>query len=273
MGGRADLVGRRFGRLLVIEALSERSKNGCVLWRCKCDCGNEHIVMTQNLTNGNTQSCGCIRKYPSMIGLRFGRLIVTDEAQKQSKRSGTMWKCRCDCGNQVIVSTGQLNNGSHLSCGCLRHERMKSFGKVYSPRKQLTGMKIGMISVGERMGVSSSHSIEYRCKCDCGNELIMSSAYLLHTQNVSCGCANGYLMSRKRRYEEIVGEPVPEGHTVVFLDGDISNWNKENLYHISRANWHKMHRREWFFADPEYTLTAIKVCELESEIKSKSKQR
>lgn len=30
-------------------------------WLCKCDCGNELVVLKKNLLNGNTQSCGCTR--------------------------------------------------------------------------------------------------------------------------------------------------------------------------------------------------------------------
>lgn len=268
MGGRADLIGRRFGKLVVVEKLPERSKNGCVLWKCKCDCGNDHIVMTQNLTHANTQSCGCIRKQ-DMVGLRFGSLLVIEQAPKQNQRAGTLWRCRCDCGKETIVSTGSLNSGSYNSCGCLRTERMKNFGKDCSPRKQLTGTRIGMVTVGERVDASRQGGIKYKCKCDCGNELVLSTAYLLHTNNVSCGCANGYKMSRKKRYEDIVGEPVPEGHTVVFLDGDITNWDKSNLYHINHANWLKMYNRHLFSADPAQTLTAIKICELEEAIKIK----
>lgn len=36
-----DLVGKRFGRLEVVKATSERDPhNGSVIWLCRCDCGN-----------------------------------------------------------------------------------------------------------------------------------------------------------------------------------------------------------------------------------------
>ena len=31
-------------------------------WRCRCDCGNEKIILQQSLTSGNTKSCGCLSK-------------------------------------------------------------------------------------------------------------------------------------------------------------------------------------------------------------------
>lgn len=56
-----DLTGQRFGRLIVIGEAG-RAKNGAKRWRCLCDCGNEHFVITGNLLNSSTRSCGCYRK-------------------------------------------------------------------------------------------------------------------------------------------------------------------------------------------------------------------
>lgn len=52
-----DLVGKRFGRLVVIKQAPHR--NGRAYWHCKCDCGNEVDVCGSSLTTGNTKSCGC----------------------------------------------------------------------------------------------------------------------------------------------------------------------------------------------------------------------
>lgn len=55
------LTGQTFGKLTVVEALSER-KNGQVQWLCKCACGNYTTVITSYLTSGDTKSCGCYKK-------------------------------------------------------------------------------------------------------------------------------------------------------------------------------------------------------------------
>ena len=60
MGIPAPMVGRRFGRLVVIERVGS-DKNSKALWLCRCDCGNEVLVNTCNLNSGNTKSCGCFR--------------------------------------------------------------------------------------------------------------------------------------------------------------------------------------------------------------------
>lgn len=60
-----NLTGKRFGRLIVVKkAKNHITPCGTILtqWLCKCDCGNEIIVYTKNLKNGNTKSCGCYHK-------------------------------------------------------------------------------------------------------------------------------------------------------------------------------------------------------------------
>lgn len=53
-----DLIGRRFGRLLVI-ATGAKYRH----YICKCDCGRIRMsVYRSSLIRGTTGSCGCIRK-------------------------------------------------------------------------------------------------------------------------------------------------------------------------------------------------------------------
>ena len=57
---RVDLVGVRFGRLLVLEAAGTTPRRQA-LWRCVCDCGKETVPTGDKLRRGTTQSCGCLR--------------------------------------------------------------------------------------------------------------------------------------------------------------------------------------------------------------------
>jgi hypothetical protein len=52
-----QLVGQRFGKLLVIEQLPNHNKN--TVFKCICDCGNEKIIKGLWLTFGQNKSCGC----------------------------------------------------------------------------------------------------------------------------------------------------------------------------------------------------------------------
>lgn len=61
MPEKIDMTGRIIGRLTVIEECG-RDAQGNVLWRCRCECGNEVIVSGGHLRSGNTKSCGCLRR-------------------------------------------------------------------------------------------------------------------------------------------------------------------------------------------------------------------
>ena len=127
-----DLTGQRFGRLTVIkEADKYISPQGLkfVQWLCKCDCGNDTIVLATNLKKGTTKSCGCLVKeicatslIKDLTGLKFGMLTVLERADNKTYSSGinrVAWKCKCDCGNEKIVLSSLLISGETKSCGCM----------------------------------------------------------------------------------------------------------------------------------------------------------
>jgi len=146
---KINLLGQRFGRLLVIEEEGERHKSGQVQWVCKCDCNNEVVVLGNNLRHGTTTSCGCFmrerarecmadlrksinnRTEEQLVNHTFNRLTVInfydfDPGQKgKTKR----WLCRCSCGKEVVARTNALVTGRTKSCGCWRKEsRMMDAG-------------------------------------------------------------------------------------------------------------------------------------------------
>jgi hypothetical protein len=66
MGRKAlDLTGQRFGRLVAVEKTDIR-KDGKIVWKCICDCGNYCFVMSNILKRGMTNSCGCLAKEISL---------------------------------------------------------------------------------------------------------------------------------------------------------------------------------------------------------------
>ena len=58
-----NLVGQKFGKLTVVELLDESNKFKRRMYRCICECGNEHIAPSNSLLNGRTKSCGCLNSY------------------------------------------------------------------------------------------------------------------------------------------------------------------------------------------------------------------
>lgn len=54
------MIGDTYGELLILEEIEERDKNNHVLYRCKCSCGKEKIILGRSLRSGRSSSCGCM---------------------------------------------------------------------------------------------------------------------------------------------------------------------------------------------------------------------
>ena len=66
-------------------------------------------------------------------GKRFGKLTVI-EKHSQDKWGGWNWLCRCDCGNETVVSGGHLRVMKTKSCGCSRKESKNFSHKMTGSR-------------------------------------------------------------------------------------------------------------------------------------------
>lgn len=58
-----------------------------------------------------------MKKVIDLTGRRFGRLTVTDAAERTGRR--ITWLCICACGNEKVVRGDHLKSGHTASCGCL----------------------------------------------------------------------------------------------------------------------------------------------------------
>lgn len=57
---RADLTGRRFGRLVATSYIE--TVLGNAVWLFRCDCGSEKVLAARRVKDGGTKSCGCSRR-------------------------------------------------------------------------------------------------------------------------------------------------------------------------------------------------------------------
>lgn len=143
MGKIKDLTNLRFGRLVAIEKTDKRI-NRCVVWKCKCDCGNYCEVKSNNLLTGHTQSCGCLNKEScSKVGKQSQ---IIDETGKQYskltvlsfnslKGHNAYWNCQCDCGNKIVVAGNHLRSGHTQSCGCLKSIGEEQINQILTQNK------------------------------------------------------------------------------------------------------------------------------------------
>lgn len=110
-----NLLGQRFGMLEVIKR-DGAMPDGEATWICKCDCGNTKSIRGSVLVRKNgTKSCGCLMGNPiDLSGKRYGALTVIKKSENKGNK--TMWICKCDCGNEAVVSGGNLQSGHTRNC-------------------------------------------------------------------------------------------------------------------------------------------------------------
>jgi hypothetical protein len=119
------VAGQRFGRLTFLRDLSGTPRRADV----RCDCGTEKTVNAYHMLTGRSLSCGCLSKelvsknkrITIPIGAQFGRLTVVALDPIRDHKE-LRWRCRCVCGNLVVVHSYALRHGDKLSCGCLHRD-------------------------------------------------------------------------------------------------------------------------------------------------------
>ena len=132
-------IGEKFGKWTVISPAPDKicpSGQRRKQWLCECECGTRRVVQAENLTQGVSRSCGCAKERDFM-GKRFGRLQVLEFSHSENGRR--CWRCRCDCGKEVVISSKQLTAGVE-SCGCKKGQigAKSKGGRIY---RIFTGMK------------------------------------------------------------------------------------------------------------------------------------
>lgn len=126
------------------------------------------------------------------IGNIYGYLTVIERAPN-SKDGRAMWKCKCKCGNEVIVSGKHLRSGNTKSCGCLKKERIRESRK--NKHKDMLGRTYGYLTVLDygdyAIRPDGRHDQMMICKCELCGTITQVRAYDLKLGNqISCGCIN-----------------------------------------------------------------------------------
>ena len=127
-----------------------------------------------------------------MLGKKFTRLTVIEHDHVDDKNHH-YWKCRCDCGNVIVVDGSKLRSGDTKSCGCYRADR---------GRLMLTGNKYGVGNTTARKDETGKVYCEWtviafdhyngkhtwwKCRCSCGVERSVRIDQLRNGDSRSCG--------------------------------------------------------------------------------------
>lgn len=197
-----DLIGKKFGSVTVIDR-AENNKRGNTMWFCKCDCGNNFVALGYDLTHKRTTSCGC--RYGqvgkpsanriSLVGEKFGKLTVVGLDEEKSQNGKLIWRCVCECGNNLSISGSNLKSGHTKTCGCSKRNRhARNF-------RDLTGMRFGRLTVLRESEIES-RKIYWECVCDCGNNAVILGDSLKQGHARSCGCLAEEIKKNKSKEVE-----------------------------------------------------------------------
>lgn len=114
-----------------------------------------------------------------LTGLRCGRLTV-EAPTPMRKNSYIVWRCRCDCGGEILLDTRCLQRRTVTDCGCI--------SKVRPGQRDVSGQRFGILTAVEPTGEVIRGSAIWRCRCDCGGEVLAPLHQLTAGYRKSCGC-------------------------------------------------------------------------------------
>ena len=160
-------------------------------------------------------------KPEDLAGQKFGKLTVIGAVPKEDRlQNRSTWVCNCECGNTTRVISNDLKRGRKTDCGCV---------PIKTTKKDLTGMRFGMLSVIEDTGLRKGKAVIWRCLCDCGNYVDKRAGGLLSGGSYSCGCT---LSNRK----DLTGQKFGRLTVIKELLGDNRIGDKKNCTWLCRCD-------------------------------------
>lgn len=154
--------------------------------------------------------------------------------------------CACGCGKRVhyyhdkpqkYLKGHQKNDPKYCACGCGEEVNHRNSTYIRGHQKRiiaddLTGMKIGKLTINTNLGYIKYRGEIYLCKCECGNEKEIRATDLRGNKIKSCGSCR--LKTTKKSNDPCecgCGDFLYEGHkkTTKYLPGHIARARRGNL--------------------------------------------
>ena len=194
------LIGTKINEWTILDVIFHEDERRTYLL-AQCSCGTiKEMYMTDIFQRSGKEKkdCGCghrkrldeavFKKYNHLIGITINGWTVLKIIPPNDKRTKTYALCLCRCGTIKEVKMNYLLNGKSKDCGCGRKETLS---RMWS--KDFTGQRFGKLLVIEKMPYKDKHGHTlYRCRCDCGNEIIVMAYSLVTKHTSSCGCLISY---------------------------------------------------------------------------------
>lgn len=96
MTPRAEMIGKRFGRLVVVALSEKRGNRGQLRFDCVCDCGGHTTVAGETLRRGRCVSCGCYQKEAAKKANMTHGGCCSDQSNRSYDKLYTVWQSMKD---------------------------------------------------------------------------------------------------------------------------------------------------------------------------------
>lgn len=128
-----DLSGQKFGMLTAMWPCGAKGNSRFVYYMCACDCGRYKAITSTTLRTTRPslkKSCGCLvyAAVGDLTGTTWGLVSVIGPAEESSRTPallGRIWACRCVCGKEMVLSTGDLRKRKVGCKDCANKSRRK----------------------------------------------------------------------------------------------------------------------------------------------------
>ena len=191
------LIGNKINEWTILDVICDPNKSNTYL-SVQCSCGTITELTVTDVTKNIKKDCGCMRRkrldekvieqYKHLVNTTINSWTVLKIVPPNEKCRKTSALCKCQCGTIKAVRIQYLLDGRSKDCGCGRKAMLRE-----TRTKNLVGQRFGKLVVVELLEDSNKFNRRlYRCKCDCGNEVIVQSSCLLNGYTSSCGCLISY---------------------------------------------------------------------------------
>ena len=123
---------------------------------------------------------GVMKELP--LGEKFGKLTILREVEPGKHKTGKMKRMvevRCDCGSICTKVLMDVKVGQTKTCGMCKKDM---------PIKDISGKKIGFLTVTDNFVRVEEGGANWKCVCECGNERWVHSSVLSRRgKTIHCG--------------------------------------------------------------------------------------
>lgn len=114
---KETFIGKTFNNWTILEN-TEKKRNNYFIYKAMCNCGNIEYKTISEIRSGKGAYCNKCHEH-DLTGKVFTKLTVVKKVGRDDSKRSPLWLCKCECGNEIIVNSGNLISGNTKSCGCL----------------------------------------------------------------------------------------------------------------------------------------------------------